>query len=107
LQLSFENVLQHLLVDRQVGNDSLEPKVFVVQLLKAPHFRRHQTASARLPVEGSRLNGTRLAADLRSQNPGFSLLQNERLLRVREVRGLNLSVFTEPASRLPENSNPK
>ena len=54
------------------------------------------------PVEVGCLADPRLSADLCHRNPGFTLLDDERLLRVRELRFSYPAVSAQPDSGLPE-----
>src|SRR5690606_13440631 len=63
-ELSLDDVLQHLLVERQVRHDPLQPAVLLLELPQPLHLRRHQTAVLRLPIVVRRLADPRLAADL-------------------------------------------
>ena len=59
------------------------------------------TASCRtLPIEGGRLADPRLPADLRHPRPILTLLNNERLLRVRELRCLHRFRSSSPSQEM-------
>lgn len=45
LELSLDNVLQHLLVQRQVGDNSLQATVFFFTLFETAHLGRQITAA--------------------------------------------------------------
>src|SRR5690606_6504355 len=61
---------------------------------------RQQTAIPLLPVEISRLADPGLAADLRHRRAFLTLLQDERLLRLRELRCLHrLPTLFRPGKR--------
>ena len=55
-----------------------------------------------LPVEIRRLVDPCLAADFADRNPGLALLDDERLLCVRELRCPHRLRSSQPGSRLPE-----
>ena len=50
LSLFCENVLQHRLVERQVGDEPLELRVLFLKLLQPPHLRWTQPAKLLTPV---------------------------------------------------------
>src|SRR3546814_10509132 len=59
-ELSFDDILQHLAIERQIGNDLLEPAVLIIQLAQPPHLRWPQPRVLLLPVEVGRLTDPRL-----------------------------------------------
>src|SRR5262245_40637208 len=54
LKLSLDHVLQHLLVQRQVRHDLLQPRILGLKLPHPPHLRGQQTGTFLLPVEERR-----------------------------------------------------
>src|SRR3546814_2085956 len=78
-ELSFDDILQHLAIERQIGNDLLEPAVLILQLAQPPHLRWQQPRVLLLPVEVGRLTDPRLAADLSDWRSFLTLLDDERL----------------------------
>ncbi len=85
-ELSPDDVLQHFPIQRQVGDDLFQATVLVLKRLQPPHLVRQQPAIPLLPVEIGRLADPRLAADLGHRRALIALLQDERLLRLREPR---------------------
>ena len=70
------------------------------ELLQPLHLGRQQTGILLLPVEIGRLADPRLAADLRNRPPVFALLDDERLLRVRENARLHpIPLLSQPEKR--------
>lgn len=55
LQLFFYHILQHLLIQTQVGNQLFELGIFFFQLMKTTQLGDAQSAIFLLPVEKSRL----------------------------------------------------
>src|ERR1700729_1580659 len=47
--LSLDDVLQHLLVEREIGDDPLQLAVLLLQLLQPLNFRRHQPTELLAP----------------------------------------------------------
>ncbi len=93
-ELSPNDVLQHLAVQRQICDDPFQPGVLVFELLQLLHHLRRQHAGILLlPIEVGRLADARLAADLGNRDTFITLLQNERLLRVRKLRCLHRPPF--------------
>ena len=76
--------LEGTIVLRQFGHDLLQPTVLILKGLQPTHFVWQQPAVSLLPVEVSRLTDPRLAADLRDRRAFLALLQDKRLLRLRE-----------------------
>jgi hypothetical protein len=96
-ELSADHVLQHFPVERQLRDDLLQPRILVRESLQPPHLVRQQPAVSLLPVEVSRLADPRLAADLGNRSAFLALLQDERLLRFRELRCLHhLQLLSQP-----------
>src|SRR2546423_10416969 len=81
-ELSANGVLQHLLVERQVGYDPLQLAVLILELLQTTHLGRQQTVVLLFPIEVGRLADSSLAADIRHRHAVRSLLENKRLLGV-------------------------
>jgi len=80
LKLFFQHILQHWLVEHQIGNDLLEPRVLVFELPQSTQFRRSQTGELAFPIEKRRLRDADLAADFRYGNAGLRLLPGEHNL---------------------------
>jgi hypothetical protein len=76
-------------VQRQIGDDLLEPAVLVLQLTQPPHLRWQQPRVFLPSVEIGCLADTRLAADLSDRRSSLALFDDEGLLRVRELRCLH------------------
>ena len=79
--LSPDDVLQHLAVQRQIGHELLQPAILILELLQPLHLGRQKAGILLLPVEGSRLADACLAADLSYRRAVFALLDDERLSR--------------------------
>jgi hypothetical protein len=78
----------------------------VLKLLQPPHLRRLHAVVLLLPIEVSRLADSGLPADLCNRYAVLALLQNERFLRVRELRGLHRLPLLPPAKgKYRGNSN--
>ncbi len=73
-KLSPNGVLQHLFVQRQVGDDPLQLGVLVLELLQPPHLGRQQAVVLSLPIEVGRLADPGLAADIRHRYAVGALL---------------------------------
>ena len=86
---SLDYVLQHLLVERQVRYDPLEPGVLVLKLAQPLHLRLHQASVLLAPDIERRLGNPRLAADLANRGALVDLTQDERHLRLTELRPLH------------------
>ena len=92
--------LQHLPVQRQIGDDLLQAIALILELLEALHLARQQTGIFLLPVEVGRLRDPCFAADLGHQRAFLALLQNKRSLRFRELRCLHRSqLISQPRKR--------
>jgi hypothetical protein len=75
--LEASDVLQHLLVQRQVGDHLLQPGVLVFQLLQALHFGGYQAAVRLAPIVIGGRAEARFPADLRNRHTLIALLQNK------------------------------
>ena len=73
----FDDVLQHLLIERQVGHDPLQPTVIFLELPQSFHLRRHQSAGLLAPIVICRLTDPRLSADIFYRRAFFALTQHE------------------------------
>ena len=83
----------------QVGTDLLEPAVLILKRLQPAHLVRQQPAIPLLPVEIGRLADPRLAADLGHRRAFLALLQDKRLLRLREPRCFHRSqLLSQPGN---------
>jgi hypothetical protein len=80
----FNDLAQHLLVEREIGNEFAQSRILFLELLQSPHFRRHQTAINLLPAEKCRLADPHLATDFFDARSELCLLQGERNLLFRE-----------------------
>ena len=105
-ELSADDVLQHLPVEGQVGDDLLEPAVLVLKCLQPAHLVRQQTSIPFFPVEVGRLTDPGLAADLRNRRAFLALLQDERLSRASVNFDAFIVLRSSPSQgRLAENSS--
>ncbi|MBG6210077.1 hypothetical protein IWQ49_004756 [Labrenzia sp. EL_126] len=84
--ISTNNVLKHLAVQCQVRHDLLEPVILVFQFSQELHLRRQQTRLFLFPVEIRRLADPSFPAQIRDRLAVFTLLDDERFLRVREAQ---------------------
>ncbi|TCS51615.1 hypothetical protein EDD52_14115 [Primorskyibacter sedentarius] len=85
-ELSPNDVLKHLPIQRQVRDDLLQPTVLVFQCLQPAHLVGQQAGILLLPIEVRRLADPSLPADLGDRRASLALLQDEGLLRLRELR---------------------
>src|SRR6476469_2447494 len=90
-QLSANDVLKHLTVQRQVCDQLLQLTVLILKLLQPPHLSGQQSIELLLPIEIGCLADPSLAADVRRRHSVTALLQNKRLLGVRKLRDLHRS----------------
>ena len=90
-RLSADHVLQHLLVERRIGNDPFQPTVFLLELLQALNLRTHQPATKLLPTIKCLLRNPCLPANLLNANTFLCLTQCKRDPHARERRPLQCS----------------
>ncbi len=76
LQLFSEHILQHRLVQRQLGYQLLQPRVLVAKLLDLANLIDFQPGILRLPAVVRLLRGPHLSDQLRYQNSHLGLLQH-------------------------------
>jgi len=72
-----------------VGHVSLDPlqsAILVLQLAQVPYLRRHQLSVFNLSIESGCVADPRLATDLSDRRALLALLDDERILRVRDLR---------------------
>jgi hypothetical protein len=74
-ELSADYVLQHLAIEREVGDELPKLPLLVLELLQRPHPRRRHAVKLLLPVKVGRLADPRLPADLSDRHPFRTLLQ--------------------------------
>lgn len=85
-------------IKRQVGHDLLQTVVLVSRAFRT-HLIWQQPAIPLLPVEVGHLTDSSLAADLGDLRAFLALLQNNRLLRFRELRCLHRSqLLSQPGN---------
>lgn len=77
LKVFFEHLLQHVLVERQVGHQLFELRVFLLQLPQPAQLGRAQPAKLLLPVIKGRLADAHLPADFGDRGSGLGLLEGE------------------------------
>ena len=80
----FQGVAHTILT--QVGHDLLEPAVIVFRRLQQAHFILQLATILLLSLEVSRLTDPGLPTNFRDRRALCNLLQNEHLLRLRELR---------------------
>lgn len=79
-ELLFQYLLQHLLIQTQIGHQFLQPLIFILQLPQTPQFRHAQTSKFLLPVVKCGLRNAHLSADFPDAGAGFGLFQRKRNL---------------------------
>jgi hypothetical protein len=79
-ELSADDVLEHLAIERKVSHQLLQLRVLILKLLQPSHLRRRHSLVLFPPVEVGRLANPCLPADLLNGYPIGTLLQDERLL---------------------------
>ena len=77
----------------QIGDHLPQLRVLVLELLQPAHLGRQQAVVSLLPIEIGRLTDPCLPADLSHRHSVRTLLQNERFLGVRKLRGLHRSTL--------------
>jgi hypothetical protein len=90
--LSADDVLQHRLVEREVGDDLLQPPVLLLELPQPPDLGHAHVAEPLLPAIERLLTDAELAAELDHGRAGLRLPQREADLLLR---------VTLPGHRLP------
>lgn len=85
LKLSFDDILQHLLVQTEVRHQSLEANILFLKLLQPLHLRRHQSTIFAAPSIIGLDRYSRFATNFLNRRSILCLLQYERHL-----------LFTEP-----------
>lgn len=76
--ISFDSVLEHLLVEKQVRGDLFQPGVLLLQVPNPFHLRRYQADILLPPIEVGRLAETCLTAYFRHRNTFVPALKDER-----------------------------
>jgi len=77
--ISLDDVLQHLLVERQIRHDPLQAPVLLLELAQPLHLTRHQAGVFLIPIEIGRLADARLPADLLDRRAILTLPDDECL----------------------------
>lgn len=85
-ELFFKDILQHLLVEREVRHQLLELMVLLLQLPQATELGVAETPVLLLPVVERSLTDTELTANFSDLRPGLGLAQCEDDLRFGELR---------------------
>lgn len=98
-ELSPDDTLEHLSVQRQVSDDLLQSGVLILQSLQSTHLIGQQTRILLAPIEIGRLANTSLPANLCHRHAVVALLQNERLLASENFDAFMLPLRL-PAGRL-------
>jgi hypothetical protein len=75
-KLSADDVLQHFLVEAQIGDHLPQFAVLILKLFQPPHLGPQQATILALPVEVGRLANPGLPANIRNLHAVSSLLQN-------------------------------
>ena len=89
LELSLDDVLKHLLVERQVRPDPFEAGFLVLKLTQPLHFRRHKASVLLASDVERRLGDPRLADDSANLGTLVGMTQDERHPRLAELRPLH------------------
>ena len=88
-ELSFDDILKHLLIQTQVRNNRLQTTILVLKLLQSAHLVRQHPAIFFLPIEKRGLDNTCFPAHLSNRDTILRLFQHERFLGVRKFRCLH------------------
>ena len=81
----FNDFLQHVPIQRQIGHEALQPGVLVPQLPQLAHLEQPEVAVALLPVVVRRLADPHLPAHVRNLLAGVALLEGEQDLFLGEL----------------------
>jgi hypothetical protein len=89
----------------QIGDNLLQPGILIFETLQSRHLVGQQTRILLTPIELRRLADPGLLASLRHRHTVVALLQNKRLLGVRELRCLHASAPFPSREITAENSS--
>lgn len=89
--ISSRMVLKHLAIQCQTRDDLLQSGIFILKRLQPAHLIGQQACILLAPTKIGRLTDPCLAANVRHRHTIIALFQNERLLRVLELRRLHFS----------------
>jgi len=103
--LSAQHVLQHRLVQRQVGDQPLELGVLFLQLLQSPDLDDAHPGELLLPPVEGRLGDAELAADLLDCRAALGLSQREGDLLIRVALPLHGTLLQ--GSECPKKLRPR
>ncbi|MFW2544935.1 hypothetical protein ACN2XU_20060 [Primorskyibacter sp. 2E107] len=98
---------RHLAVQHQIGRDSFQPTFLVLMLRQPLHLCRQKNRKLRLPIEVGGLAYRGLPTDPGNRCAFFALLDNERLLRVRNLLCLHVNPLLIPSGYLGEKLQPQ
>jgi hypothetical protein len=102
-----DHVLQHRLVQAEIGHQLLQLAVLLLELTKPLHLRRRQPAVLVPPVVERRLADPGLAAHLRYRRALLSLPQDEGDLALAELRLLHRKILRPARVAKLESSSSK
>ncbi|KZR00856.1 hypothetical protein A3N54_20955 [Klebsiella aerogenes] len=74
-----QHILQHGLVEAQIGNQLLQPEILFLELPRVFQLRRRNPALFLAPCIERGIGNALLTADLRHGRPQFSLLQDKTI----------------------------
>jgi hypothetical protein len=80
---------EHVLVEREIGDEPLQPRILVFELAHAPDFVHAQMPEPLLPNVERRLADPGLAADIADRRPCLRLPERVRDLLLRKLRPLH------------------
>src|SRR2546430_12468852 len=96
LDFSTHYVLQHHLVQAEIGDQLLELGILLLELPQPPQLRRPQPGKPFLPVEERRLGDAHLATDFLHRRAELLLLQRKGDLFLSEPRPLHDMLLSPP-----------
>lgn len=85
-KLSGDDILQHRLVQAEVGDRALELAILILELAQAPHLGRHPPSVVFALIKVGHFADPRLSADLADSRAALGLLEHEGELRLRKLR---------------------
>jgi hypothetical protein len=88
-KLSADHVLQHRIVERQIGHDLLDLAILLFELTQPLHLRRHQPGVLRAAIVECCVIDPCLATNLANRRALLRLPHNEGNLRFRGLRSLH------------------
>jgi hypothetical protein len=98
------NVLQHDLVERQVGDEAFQFGILLTELLQLARFARRHPAVHLLPAVVRLLRDPDLATDIPDRHAAFCLLQDRGNLLDGKALLLHGISFGPPGRIMPQSS---